>query len=45
MMTNNKYSYISSSIVKEIGLYGGDISCLVPKSVKADILAKLQKST
>ena len=25
MMTNNKYSFISSSIVKEVASYGGDI--------------------
>ncbi len=33
MMTNNMYSYVSSSIVKEIAGYGGDISALVPSQV------------
>ncbi len=33
MMTNNMYSYVSSSIVKEIAGYGGDISALVPSPV------------
>lgn len=33
MMTNSKYSYLSSSIVKEIAALGGDISTLVPPEV------------
>lgn len=37
MMTNNQYSFLSSSIVKEIAKYQGDIDCLVPEIV-ADAL-------
>lgn len=33
MMTNNKYSYLSSSIVKEVAKYGADVSDLVPELV------------
>ncbi len=33
MMTNSKYSYLSSSIVKEVASYGGDIKHLVPLEV------------
>lgn len=33
MMTNSKYSYLSSSIVKEIAALGGDIRSLVPPEV------------
>ncbi len=33
MMTNSKYSYLSSSIVKEIAALQGDISSLVPPEV------------
>lgn len=33
MMTNNMYSYVSSSIVKEIAGYGGEIRALVPSQV------------
>jgi len=33
MMTNNQYSFLSSSIVKEVAKYKGDISCLVPPVV------------
>ncbi len=43
MMTNNSFSYISSSIVKEIGSYGGDISELVPNEVYDTILKKINE--
>ncbi len=39
MMTNSKYSYLSSSIVKEIAALGGDISSLVPPEVHEMILS------
>jgi len=42
MMTNNKYSYLSSSIVKEIAGLGGDISSLVPPEVYDIIIRKYQ---
>jgi pantetheine-phosphate adenylyltransferase len=41
MMTNNKCSYISSSIVKEIASYGGDIKDLVPQEVYPAIIEKI----
>jgi pantetheine-phosphate adenylyltransferase len=41
MMTNPKYSYLSSSIVKEIARLGGDVSSFVPASVQAALAAKL----
>jgi pantetheine-phosphate adenylyltransferase len=37
IMTNNQYSFLSSSIVKEVAKYGGNISELVPPFV-ADAL-------
>lgn len=40
MMTNSKYSYLSSSIVKEIAALGGDIKSLVPDEVYETIIAK-----
>lgn len=40
MMTNSKYSYLSSSIVKEIAALKGDISSLVPPEVYDIIIAK-----
>ncbi|HLR07831.1 MAG TPA: pantetheine-phosphate adenylyltransferase [Bacillota bacterium] len=33
MMTNNQYSFLSSSIVKEVAKYKGNISDLVPDAV------------
>ena len=33
-ITNLRYAYLSSSIVKEVALHGGDISLLVPKHVE-----------
>jgi pantetheine-phosphate adenylyltransferase len=33
MMTNSNYSYLSSSIVKEVASYGGCIADIVPKNV------------
>ncbi|MCW3489922.1 pantetheine-phosphate adenylyltransferase [Dethiobacter alkaliphilus] len=43
MMTNNRYSYVSSSIVKEIGSYGGDICELVPNEVYNIIKRRLRQ--
>lgn len=34
IMTNNQYSFLSSSIVKEVAKYNGEISELVPPFVK-----------
>lgn len=34
LMPNEKYSYLSSSLVKDIARRGGDISCFVPPAVK-----------
>ncbi len=39
-MTNNQYSFLSSSIVKEVAKYEGDISELVPKPVKEALKEK-----
>lgn len=40
MMTNNQYSFLSSSIVKEVAKYKGDISELVPKAVENALIKK-----
>ncbi|MBM4764050.1 pantetheine-phosphate adenylyltransferase [Bacillus sp. B15-48] len=42
MMTNNQYSFLSSSIVKEIAQYHGDISELVPPEVEQALIAKFK---
>ncbi|MEP7054287.1 MAG: pantetheine-phosphate adenylyltransferase [Actinomycetota bacterium] len=33
MTTNPLYSFLSSSLVKEVAMYGGDVSALVPEAV------------
>ena len=40
LITNLKYSYLSSTIVKEIASYGGDISKFVPAELIDRIYAK-----
>lgn len=39
--TNQKYLYLSSSIVKQIASLGGDISEFVPKEIHNDIMKRL----
>ena len=39
--TNPQFSFLSSSLVKEIATYGGDVSGLVPESVLARLHARL----
>ncbi|MEJ8302494.1 pantetheine-phosphate adenylyltransferase [Saccharibacillus sacchari] len=41
MMTNPIYSYLSSSVVKEIAQFDGDVSELVTPEVRAALKAKL----
>jgi pantetheine-phosphate adenylyltransferase len=40
MMTNNQYSFLSSSIVKEVAKYKGEISELVPEAVEKALKSK-----
>lgn len=37
LMTNTKYSFLSSSVVKEVARFGGDVSEIVPKSVESKL--------
>lgn len=41
MMTGERYSYISSNIVKEIASFGGRIDDLVPPLVRERVFAKI----
>ncbi|MBC1477796.1 pantetheine-phosphate adenylyltransferase [Listeria welshimeri] len=43
VMTNTKYSFLSSSMVKEVAQYHGDISELVPEIVNRAIQVKFNK--
>lgn len=42
MVSNSKYSFLSSSIVKEVVLNGGDVSCFVPDIVKDSLRKKIE---
>lgn len=43
MMTSPRFAYLSSSIVKEVGRLGGDISKFVPPLVMEELLRKFDK--
>lgn len=42
MVSNNQYSFLSSSIVKEVAKYGGNITGLVPEAVEQALKAKFE---
>jgi pantetheine-phosphate adenylyltransferase len=41
MTTNPQYSFLSSSLVKEVATYGGDVSGLVPAVVHQSLVERL----
>lgn len=43
LTTSVEYSYLSSSIVKEVASYGGDITKLVPECILQTVLDKYHK--
>ena len=45
LTTNLKYSYLSSSIVKEIASYGGEISAFVPEDIAERVRKKIEDRT
>ncbi len=42
LMPHEKYTYLNSSIVREIALMGGDVSEFVPASVKKALVKKIK---
>ena len=42
-MTAGKWSFLASSMVKEVAAYGGDVSTFVPSSVEKALKAKLRQ--
>jgi pantetheine-phosphate adenylyltransferase len=44
MTCNPLYSFLSSSLIKEIAKYGGDVSGLVPEVVRAELQARLAEA-
>jgi pantetheine-phosphate adenylyltransferase len=43
LMTHDRYTYLSSTVVKELARLSGAISCFVPPSVEAKLREKYQK--
>ncbi|MBA3764742.1 MAG: pantetheine-phosphate adenylyltransferase [Actinobacteria bacterium] len=41
MPTNPSWSFLSSSLVKEVARFGGDVAGLVPDEVRAQLLARV----
>jgi pantetheine-phosphate adenylyltransferase len=44
LMPNEKYTYLNSTIVKELATFGGDISRFVPPLVEAQVKQKLARN-
>jgi pantetheine-phosphate adenylyltransferase len=42
MTTNPQYSFLSSSLVKEVATYGGDVSGLVPEAVHKRLVERVR---
>ncbi len=45
LMTSERYFYISSSIIKEVVRFGGDVSGLVPPPVESALKSKFGKNS
>ena len=45
MPTSERYTYISSSLVREIAVYGGDVSDFVDPKVCEALISRFEKST
>jgi pantetheine-phosphate adenylyltransferase len=41
LASSEKYTYLSSTVVKEMARYGADLSGFVPREILADILDRL----
>jgi len=44
IMTDEKYGFTSSTLIREVGRYGGDVSSLVPASVYERLRRKLPRA-
>ena len=45
MTTNPQYSFLSSSLVKEVATYGGDVAHLVPPLVHQSLVERLARTS
>jgi len=43
MPSSEKYTYLSSSVVREIASYGGDLKAFVPKEIIDDVARKVER--
>lgn len=43
LMSSPKFSFLSSSIAKEVARYGGEVDGLVPDNIKAEMLRKFSR--
>ena len=43
LASSEKYTYLSSTVVKEMARYGADLSEFVPREIIADVIAKMQQ--
>ena len=43
LVTDTEYMFLSSSVVKEVGYFGGDISDFVPPEIKQDIIKRIRE--
>ena len=43
LVTDTEYMFLSSSVVKEIGSFGGDIGDFVPSEIKQDIIKRIRE--
>lgn len=44
LMPNEKYTYLNSTIVKEIASFGGDVSRFVPNEINRRLIEKFKKN-
>ena len=45
LMPHERYTYLNSSLVREIAMHGGDVSKLVPPRIRKQLLNKYSKKT
>lgn len=43
LMTSSRYSFISSSLIREVALLGGDVDGLVPENVRAALYQRVRE--
>jgi pantetheine-phosphate adenylyltransferase len=44
LFSSENYRYLSSSLIKEVAMFGGDVSTLVPDNINTAILQKFKNS-